>query len=285
MLQKFVRLFFAALIFWTFSAKAVVFSAPDANTESFQKFALAENQQTYTQRMQQKINDSSVEAHPQVLEFSRTALATASPKTLLKEWERLRQSIELNATDREILVLLAEKLNLKKEVCRYLLLDSGLKEILPNPDKFESCHRDPSLHNLKPLADADILVIDGKAYTSSQLPKKILPGTYRWKMLSNKYEDRDFVGTVPEFAKKKFPKTPWVEGSEKNYKLRYEDLALSRQSQIFFSKEVQKPGIPPEKTFSTWASEHKILLWGVGIIAAGLAAQQLKDKTLIFTRP
>jgi hypothetical protein len=43
--------------------------------------------------------------------------------------------------------------------------------------------------------------------------------------------------------------------------------------------------MPPEKNFSTWTAEHKKLIWGLGILAAGITAFQLKDKTLVITRP
>lgn len=285
MLQKIIHLFFAIAVFWAPSAKALVFAAPEANGESFQKFALTKNQQTYTQRMQQKLNDVSVEAHPQVLEFSKSALATGPRSSLSVDWDRLRQSLDLNATDREILILLAEKLKMRKEVCRYLLLDSALAEILETPERFSDCNKEKALQSLRIPESADLLVIDGKAFGKSQVPKKLLSGSYRWKILSNKYEDRDFVGTIKEFEKKVFAKKPWVEGSAKEYKLLYEDLAVRAQSQIFFSESVQRPGLPPERTFSTWASENKILLWGLGVLAAGFAAQQMKDKTLVITKP
>jgi hypothetical protein len=289
MLRKFLRLnLILAIVSSVIPARAILFQAPSAGSEEFQRFALERNQQTYTHWVLQTSVDSAPEAHPQVLEFSQRALQERSAKQRALEWDRLRQSIELNRADREVLTLLAEKLNLAEESCRYLLLEPDLASLLQHSQSPESCERFAATTNKNlpaQLGTNDVLVIDGKAFTKNQIPSRLVAGIYQWKIISDRYEDRAFTGTATEFSAQKFFAQNWVSGSCKDYNFENKDFAILVQAQIYFGSECVNPGIPKEKTFSEWANDHKGLLWGVGIIATGIAAAQLKDKTLVITKP
>lgn len=289
MLQNLLRLIlFCATIMSALTARAILFQAPGAGSEDFQKYALERNQQTYTHWILRKPVDSALEAHPQVIEFSQRALQEKSVKQRGLEWDRVRASIELNRMDREILTLLAEKLHLTQELCRYLLLEPEMTSLLENPQNAEACPRvaAPLPKNLPAqLETNDVLVIDGKAFTKNQVPSQLVAGFYQWKIISDRYEDRTFHGTAADFIKQKFQPQSWVSGNCQDYKFENKDFSLQLQAQIYFNADCVSPGIPKEKTLSDWASKHKTLLWGVGILAAGVAAAQLKDKTLVITKP
>jgi hypothetical protein len=269
-------------------ARAVLFLAPGAGSEEFQRYALEKNQQTYTQWVLQKSTNAEAEAHSQVLDFSQRAFQEKSSKQLLQDWNRLRQTLELNRSDREVLTLLAEKLHQTQELCRYIALEPDLTSLLEESQSTAACSRwteAPPKSLADQLESNDLLVIDGKAFTKRQLPSRLAPGSYQWKILSDRYEDRRFTGTAEEFSRQQFFHQSWVSGHCGDYKLAVNDFSLQLQSQIYFSASCVNPGIPKEKTFGDWTSEHKTLLWGVGILAAGLAVGQLKDKTLVITRP
>ncbi len=279
---------FATVLIVSEVATAVLFQSSMAASEEFHKYALQNNQQTYTQWFRDVIRNSTEEAHPQVLEFSQQALKEGPSKQVLSDWDLLRHSIDLNKPDREVFTLLAEKLSLKKELCRYILLDTELANILESPSILQNCPQraQPLPQHLdEQLEPTDLLVVDGKIFTKSQLPQKLVEGTYHWEIISNRYEDRHFVGTAAEFVKQKFYLQAWVSGDCRDYKLNYKNLTAPPQFEVYFSKTCVNPGIPPEKTFSSWASEHKPLLWGLGILAAGLAVAPLKNKTLVVTSP
>jgi hypothetical protein len=270
------------------SASAVLFQSSTADYEDFQKYALQRNQHTYTQWIRENETKSDVEAHPQILEFSQQALKEGLSKQVLSDWDLLRHSIDLNKADREVLTLLAEKLHHQKELCRYVLLNTKLVNILEDPNLVQSCQQ-----KALPLPQAfytqlqagDLLAVDGNIFTKSQLPQKLIAGTYQWVIISDQYEDRRFVGTAEEFSKQKIYLQSWVSGGCKEYKLNHKDFNLLLQSQVYFNDTCVNPGIPPEKNFSSWASDHKGLLWGLGILATALTASQLRDKTLVITRP
>jgi hypothetical protein len=275
-------------LFVVVPAQAILFRAEGSAIEGFQRYALETNQQTYTQWFLQKNADSTAEAHPQVIEFSQRALQEKSAKLFGKDWDRLRTSLDLNRADREVLTLLAEKLRLPQELCRYLTLEPELSELLASASSAAHCQ---SLSQKNPLNfshqldSGELLVIDGKAFTKSQLPSRLLPGSYRWKIISDRYEDRKFTGTAEEFAQQKLTSQSWVRGDCNEYQFAQQDFSLLLQSQLYFGPECVRPAIPKEKTIGDWASEHKALLWGLGILATGFAASQLKDKTLVITKP
>lgn len=277
------------IFIWIPAAKAFLFLAPTADSEEFKKFALSRNQQTYTQWTLREQARSEGEAQSQVLDFSQSALKEKISKQLTLDWQRLRQTLELNTSDRELLSLLAEKLNLPEELCRYLALEPNIANLLQKPESQSQCQTllRPVPKALSDQLQADeALVIDGKAFTKSQLPGKLVPGSYRWKILSDRYEDRSFQGSVAEFAAYKFPPPQsWVRGSTKDYSIPAKDLNVLLQSQIYFNTTNVVPGLRPERKFSDWAAENKTLLWGVGLIVTGIAASQFRDKTLVITTP
>lgn len=289
MLQNYLRLIFVlTAVVIAAPARAVLFQAPGAGSEEFQKYALEQNQQTYTHWQIKISTNPALEAHSQVLEFSQRALQENSSQQRALEWDRLRKSIDLNRMDREVLMLLAEKLHQTQELCRYLILETDMSSLLAQAQSREACER-TAVSNPKnlpaQLETNEVLVIDGKAFTKNQIPSRLVAGFYQWKIISDRYEDRTFTGTATEFAAQKFQPQHWVSGSCKDYRFESKDFALAVQSQIYFSESCVNPGIPKERTLSDWASDHKALLWGVGILAAGIAAAQLKDKTLVITKP
>lgn len=269
-------------------AHAIVFRDPSADFESFKKFTLQRNQQTYTHWVLEKASQSEIDAHPQVIAFSQRALSEGVNKQVLLDWDMLRQNIELNRSDREILVLLAEKVQQSTEVCRYVLLEPELEAILEAPERTKSCADKASAlpsSLISSLTEGDILMVDGKAFRRDQLPRKLLPGSYQWRIISDRDQDRAFIGSAQELKDRLSPRQPWIQGTCDEYQLRHPDFSVLAQAEVFFSEGCVKPGIPPEKTFGHWAKEHKGLLWGLGILAAGVAASQLRDKTLVITKP
>lgn len=288
MLRKILPLFFA--ISWGLEQNlhAALFLAPGADLVGFQKQALQTNQQTYTQWFRESVSLNGIEAHAQVLEFSQRALQTGSDKQILTEWELLRQSLDLNAADREVLFLLAEKLKITKELCRLALLDKNLIALLENPEIFRACPQktqalSPSF--LKQIRPEDLVVIDGKVFGKEQIPEKLTPGSYQWRLISNSHEDFRFQASLSELSTQQIPRQPWVSGTCEDYKLNHKDFSVLAQAQIYFDQNCIVPGLRPEKTLQTWAQEHKTLMWGLAFIAAGFAAYQLKDKTLVMTKP
>ncbi|WP_413288891.1 hypothetical protein [Bdellovibrio sp. HCB337] len=288
MLQKILSSIFILSLSFVTTAKAVIFSAPGADSMGLQKMAVQRNQQTYTQWMLEKISQSGAEAHAQVLDFSERALQNSTNKQILTEWELLRQNLELNSADRELLLLLAEKLKLSQELCRYTLLDPTLESLLENPESIRGCAQKAqaiSLNFLRKLKDEDLVVIEGKVFSKGQVPAKLWPGNYQWKVISNSYEDYSFQSSMVDLGQKVFTQKAWIEGSCENYKLNHKDFSVLVQAQVYFNEGCIVPGVPPEKNFKTWAKEHKTLLWGLGIVAAGFAAYQLRDKTVVITTP
>jgi hypothetical protein len=271
-------------------ATAMVFQAPGASVEGFQRHLIQKNQQSYTQWFQQKSLSSPQDPHPKVLEFVQQALENEVPKPEASQnsWERLRTATELNAEDRELLVLLAEKRKNTLELCRGLLLAPRLQKNLESPNVGRSCQAvseamPATLLNL--LASDDLLSIDGNLFRSEQVPKRIVPGVYRWKLLSNQFSDREYVGTASDFAKAAETANPWVEGTCQNAKLRHGDFEVLTQAKIYFTDECESPGIPLTRDFGTWASEHEKIFWAVGLFLVGAAAYQLRDKNLIVSSP
>lgn len=290
MLKKYLRILFvlSTLTGIPGTSHAVLFQAPLASTEDFQKYALQRNQQTYTQWVQESAARVDFEAHPQVLEFAQQALSGGSPKQALGDWSLLLRSLDLNKADREIFTLLAEKMQWQRELCRYLLLDAALENILEKPGQAKKCQSQtpllpPSFQ--KQIQSDELLVVDGRVLNQRQLPAHLMTGTYQWRIISNLHEERRFVGTAEEFSKQKITLQTWVSGECGDYKFAHPELSVLLESQIYFGETCVKPALPPEKNFSNWSAEHKKLLWGLGILAAGITAFQLKDKTLVFTKP
>lgn len=290
MLQRYA--FLSGLIILNFAvsstAKAILFQAPDANPEAFQNYALEKNQPTYTKWVENKLATPAEEPHPQVLEFSQRALQEKSSKQLAADWERVRLNIDLNRLDREVLLLLAEKLHMNQELCRYLLLEPDMASLLEKPVPAGLCSSLAIAVPASLLAQInvhDLIVIDGKGFTKNQLPPRLVNGSYQWKIISDRYEDRRFTGSAKDLAGRNALSQPWISGDCQNYRFSNLDFSLQLQSQIYFSNTCIQPGIPKEKTLSDWASDHKALLWVVGIVATGIAAAQLKDKTLVITKP
>ncbi|MBS1971402.1 MAG: hypothetical protein JSU04_13925 [Bdellovibrionales bacterium] len=290
MLQRYALL--AVLVILNFAvsstAKAILFQAPGSNSEEFQNYALEKNQLTYAKWVETKLAIPAEEPHPQVLEFSQRALQEKSSKQLATDWERVRLNIELNRLDREVLLLLAEKLHVTQELCRYLLLEPDLESLLEKPVPASLCSSLAVAVPASLLAQVDahgLIVIDGKGFSKSQLPSRLVSGSYQWRIISDRYEDRRFIGSAKDLATQKVPPQPWVSGDCQNYRAPNFDFSLQLQSQIYFSNTCIQPGIPKEKTFGDWASDHKAVLWVVGVVATGIAAAQLKDKTLVITKP
>ncbi len=290
MLQRYALL--AVLVFLNSAlpstAKAILFQSPGSNSEEFQNHALGKNQLTYTQWVEKNLQEPATEPHPQVLEFSQRALQEKSSKQLAADWKRIRLNIDLNRLDREILLLLAEKLHVTQELCRYLLLEPEMAELLKNPAPSALCSSQAVAlpESLLAHIDAhDLILIDGKGFTKNQLPPRLVNGSYQWKFVSNRFEDRRFTGDANDLAALKTPPQPWVLGDCQSYRFPNLDFSLQLQSQVYFSNACVQPGIPKEKTWGDWASNHKTLLWVVGIVATGIAASQLKDKTLVITKP
>jgi len=289
MLRKLLRsILFSTVAFTSLSGHALLFQAPSADSEAFQKYALTRNQQTYTQWVFKMSTEPAPEAHSQVLDFSQRALNEKSIQQRALEWDRLRNSISLNRLDREILTLLAAKLNLAQELCRYILLEPELVALLETPNNAANCQRQaiPLPKRLSAQLDTnDVLVIDGVAFTKNQIPSALVPGVYQWRIASDRSEDRIFTGTAEEFTKQKFLQQHWIHGNCANYQFQIKDLSLQLQSLLYFDETCVNPGIPKEKTIADWAREHKVLVWGVGLLAAAVAASQVKDKTLVITKP
>jgi hypothetical protein len=270
------------LIFAALPARALVFKGPGASAEDFQKFVLQKNMQTYTQWAYERAGQDEREAHPQVTEFSQRVLRGLSKisKQDLEDWNYLRNVIDLNRADREIFFLLAEKMNVEKEYCRYALLENTGRvldcaaQAVPLPKAVTA-----------QVGPREVLVIDGKAFKPGEIPRSLVPGNYQWRILSDQYQDRGTIGTAESFGQKKFRMENWVYGQCTDYKLNHEDFSVLTQAQIYFGEACVVPGLPPPRTLATWAAEHKPLLWTLGLIAGGLAVYQLRDKNLVITRP
>jgi len=267
---------------------AILFMAPGADLVDLQKYSLKSNQQSYTQWSLERATRTGVEAHQQILDFSQRALKEGATRQIMSDWQVLRLSLELNSADREVFTLLAERLRQNTELCRSLSLDPGLVLVLEQPEVLQDCQLKaqaiPS-HLKNKISVRDLLVIDGKVFRSGDLPQKLMPGNYQWKIISDKYKDQSFQGTAANFADIPLANEPWVTGTCKSYTLDHPELNISLQSLIYFSDDCVAPGIAPERTLRDWASEHKPLLWGTGILAAIALSLQLKDKTLVFTKP
>src|SRR5207253_4985154 len=250
----FFTLAFVGMMSMSCFANALLFQAPSADPKEFAKYALQRNQQTYTQWVRENSMKDGVEAHSQVLEFSQQALSVGAGKQTLAGWEHLRQGLGLNRADREVLTLLAEKLHQQSELCRYLLLEPELAKILENPPgncaALAVATPKAVLERLNPR---DLLSIDGVIFHKDQIPPGIVKGSYQWKVLSDQYQDKIFLGSTMDFAKQKFSAENWIEGTCADYKLRHQDFSVLVQSQIYFNESCVKPGIPPEKTLSSWA--------------------------------
>lgn len=287
MLQKkntLIWILYLGTYFCASSSLALIFPHPAAMQNRFEKHVLQKNQITYSQWYLSNKSVDEEEVHPQVVAFSQHLLERENPKSpdSLLNWASLREAIPLNKPDREILLLLAEKIDLDSEYCRYLILEQ--QDTLTEQHK---CLRRaiPLAKEIRnKLAPQDLLVIDGKVFHGDHLPNYLEPGSYQWKIISDRYVDYTFTGTPAEFEKSSLPKNPWVSGPPNNYQLNNLDPIVVAQSEIFFDENLIKPAVKPETQISDWIKEHRGLLIGLGIIVGGVASYQLRDKTLVITR-
>jgi hypothetical protein len=276
------------------SSSAMVFLSESATIQDYERFLIATNQQSYTQWISNKVPKASSTAHEKVLEFSQSVLSLTSQlsEKMRNDWRNLRLAEDLNQEDREILLLLAEKTNQTVEICRVLLLQPDLEQRLQNSDtrrpkcdEYSSPLPNEVTNKIRPQ---DLVQIDGVLFSADQLPKRLVSGSYRWKIFSNTFVDREFVGTAKEFGSTALTSTAltptrWVQGSCGKASLVTADFSIQSQAKIFFSNACVEPALKPVQTFSTWTEEHKTLLWGLGILAVGLTAYQLRDKNIVFT--
>lgn len=277
-----------ALLMTTFTpenARALLFKTSEVSREQFQRTALEKNQKTYTEFSYDKWNDSGAEAHAQVQDFAHNLLGTTgtTTKRQIEDWNLLRATVSLNAADREILFLLAQKLNLRTEVCRHQLLKPPFSK-----ERFvvASCGSQSIPHGvLRKIQRRDLLIIDGIAFRQDEIPKSLEKGSYQWRIISDEFQDLAFTGTAEHFARQNFTAKPWVAGGKSNYELHHDDLNIVANSQIVFKEAKVAPGLPAPRTLLNWAEDHKTALWTVGILLAGFAAYSLKDKNLIISNP
>lgn len=280
---------FLAVLWQVPFANAMVFLARDAEVQSYERYLVATNQESYTQWISKRALNVAAGAHDKVLEFAQSVLSQAGPisEKTRTDWTNLRLAEDLNAEDRELLLLLAEKINLSKEACRLLLLQPSLADRLANPGVRPKCEEEaiaiPSGLASK-VGPRELVQIDGVLFTGDHLPKRLVPGPYRWKIFSNSLADRTFVGSAKDFEAAQLATTPWVQGSCGDGSLDAADFSVQSQAKLFFSADCVDPALKPARSFSTWAHEHERLLWGLGILAVGLTAYQLRDKNVVFTR-
>ncbi|RYZ80964.1 MAG: hypothetical protein EOP06_24350, partial [Proteobacteria bacterium] len=214
-------LFFAISLFYTPRSFAMLFQGPQASTAAFQKFAVARNQPTYTQWFLERFRNDEREPHVQVSEMAQRVLQGLAKlsKQDLQDWENVRSVIDLNEADREMLSLLAEQKEAPTERCRYRVLRSDRVS--------EGCQSRavavPAAITKK-LGSRDLLVIDGVAFRADQIPRRLTPGAYRWRIISDQFQDVTFVGTASAFAQTRIAGQPWISGDCSNYELRHEDF-------------------------------------------------------------
>lgn len=272
------------------SSLAAVFMGPSADLESFQRYLLQSQQQSYTDWFQQQYLQKNSEVHEKVAEFVQALLTDSSAisETQKQDWERLRATLHFQREDRELLALLAEKKLHQPELCRALVLEPDLQKKLEKPFDLQGCKEFDvtSLRSILNFVDSkDLVSIDGVVFEKEKLPKSLPGGNFRWKRLSNRYQDVEFFGSADGFAQALQSKSSWVEGDCTSAKLTHPDFSVLTSSKIYFSDQCTPPGLPPVRNFKTWAAENKKLLWGVGIVLGVFAAYQLRDKTLVITTP
>jgi len=263
---------------------SMVFQSDGARDLDFAKYVLQKNQQTYTQWHHEQASTSNAEPHVQVIDFSQRVLSGPKniSKQLREDWETLRNTMDLNSADREVLMLLAEKVDFKTEYCRYYLMNSQDNRDATARDCTSSSNPVPNAI-LKKLRPKDLLIIDGQIFNIEQIPKHLVPGSYQWKIISNQYIDISFIGSAEKFAQQNFRHERWVDGSCDSYKLNHTDFSVLSQAKIFFDEHCVQSGLRPEKTVQDWMKEHKKLVFAIGLVVGGLAAYQLRDKTLVIS--
>lgn len=155
-----------AILFLAFTpslGQAILFKSADVSQEQFQKAALQKNQKTYTDWYFDQRSDDLSEAHQQVQDFAHDLLKNIlkpSPRQL-EDWKYLRATIPLNNADIEILFLLAQKLNIKKELCRYLVLRPALDPKLASASGCREVSETFPAAILAKMNRRDLLLIDG----------------------------------------------------------------------------------------------------------------------------
>ena len=269
------------------SANAALFKTAEVSQEQFQRSARASNQLTYTEWYLNQRNAETAEAHQQVQDYARELLETNGKisRRQIEDWNNLRASVALNLADLEILLLLAEKLDIPKEFCRYALLQPKLAAGIGAKVNCAR-HSEPFPKAVaSKLNDRDLLVMDGIAYRADRLPSRIVGGNYQWRIVSNEFQDRAFTGSAVQFTRQNFVGNPWVEGTRSQYQLKHEDFNIQATSEIVFKDSKLAPAMPVPKTFASWADEHKTALVTVGLVLGGFAAYSLRNKDLIVSGP
>lgn len=295
MLHDVLKLSMALLLTTTLfignGAEAFVFKTAGASQEAFNNFVLKNNQQTYTQWFYEKSQHDVQEPQPQIIEFSQRILRGPSKITKqdLEDWSSLRKVLNLQRADREVLLLLAERMQISLEYCRYLLLEPELtlaaESMLSRTECLQSHSLPVTASVIRKVGTRDLLLIDGKAFKPTDIPRALAPGDYQWSIVSDQYEDQVFYGTANDFGKQSFATKVRVQGTCSDYRLNLDDFALLTQATVFFDETCVVPALPAPRTFKVWAQDHEKLLWGLGVLAAGFAAYQLRDKDLIITKP
>lgn len=274
-------------------AQAMVFSAPQVPEPEFQRYLLQKNQISYAQWVREQMSQSDLAPHEAVLLFAEQTLQEIHP-SVSATWEQVETDLELHAQDREAFQSLAEKVYAQNStdaksqlaVCRYLILDRKLSDSESAAPQVQDCRSILQKWRLGfTLEEDDLLLIDGVPFGKNDVPKALIPGKYHWRLISNRYQDQEWVGSLAEASAQQRQEKPWVHGSCDQSQLDHPDFSVLSQAQVYFSTECLRPGLQQEKAWGQWATDHKVLLWGLGILAVGAAAYQLRDKTLVFTQP
>lgn len=284
-MKNFFYLTTAALLLFSLHASAMLFSSSETPVEEFQKYVLQTNQVSYTQWVKEQAQQTGKSPHDAVVSFVEQTLQQPKQVDFIT-WDRLRADLEINPQDREILSSLASKLReegsrdekVLLEFCRYQVLSAES----PSPECSSKLQK---WHLSFALADDDLLLIDGLPFNKSTLPSRLIPGKYHWRLISDRYQDQEWSGTLQDSGAQERISKPWIVGSCKDAQLTHPDFGVLSQAQMYLSKDCQESGLPHERTWGSWIEDHKVLCWGLGVLATGAAAYQLRDKTLVFTRP
>jgi hypothetical protein len=288
---KLVVVLLGSVLLARMEAEALVFKTVGASQEAFNNFVLKSNQQTYTQWNYEKNQHDDREPQVQIIEFSQRVLGGSSKisKQDLEDWNSVRKVFNLQRADREVLLLLADRMQIPLEYCRYLLLEPELALSGDSKQTHTECLRSFSLPMaasvVRKVGPRDLLIIDGKAFKPMELPRALAQGEYHWRIISDQYEDQVYYGTANEFGMQPLAAKDRVQGTCSEYKVNLEDFSVLTQATVFFDDNCVVPALPAPRTFQVWAKDHQRLLWGLGILAAGFAAYQLRDKNLIITKP
>lgn len=291
------------------SAKAMVFMAPEASRADYERYLLRTKQESYTEWVSKtgyatkrseatrpaEISSpakpsTSAELSARVLEFVEATLSKgfANEKERQLAWEKIRTEHVLIPEEREYLLLLAEKEGNTLEVCRALSLEPALQKKLEFPERSWNCQKlqvTVSSALTKDLENGDLLSIDGKLFSRESVPRALVPGTYKWKVYSNRYVDEEFVTSLEGIANHSFAKQPWVDGTCLAANVRHPEFSVVSQASSYFTDDCVPSAAPLMAEPKSWYAENKRLVWGLGLLLAGAAAYSLRDKDLILTKP